>query len=246
MILDLSKQFFIMIGSPVLSIHEFMTALRITLTVVALLGFGFYLWHLKSNGDQSQSRLLNILNGYLSLICMGFSLTLLYASQQEGRILIFTRISAVHVIAVSTIFLLISWATILNHFKPSLYLDISVSWSHRIAIPLSIFAFILTEQAIHFSCPEKFLECEVYRLRTIVMIPATLTSFLCQLLVIIDDIFGWKNIYKRLRGLCRQNLVSPAQPNNGDMEPQLYYGLAQGLNQHLVSFSCCLLLIPNH
>ena len=177
------------------STQAFLTALRITLTIVALLGFGFYLWHLKSNGDQSQSRLLNILNGYLSLTCMGFSLTLLYASHQEERILIFTRISAVHIIAVSTIFLLVSWATILNHFKPSLYLDISVSWSHRIAIPLSIFAFILTEQAINFTCPEKFLKCEVYRIRTIVMIPATLTSFLCQILVIIDDICGWKGIY---------------------------------------------------
>ena len=221
------------------STQAFLTALRITLTIVALLGFGFYLWHLKSNGDQSQSRLLNILNGYLSLTCMGFSLTLFYASHQEGRIMIFTRISAVHIIAVSTIFLLVSWATILNHFKPSLYLDISVSWSHRIAIPLSIFAFILTEQAINFTCPEKFLKCEVYRIRTIVMIPATLTSFLCQLLVIIDDICGWKGIYKRLRGFCRQNLVSPAQPNNGDIEQQLQYNLTQGLNQHLVSFISC-------
>ena len=135
------------------STQAFLTALRITLTIVALLGFGFYLWHLKSNGDQSQSRLLNILNGYLSLTCMGFSLTLLYASHQEGRILIFTRISAVHIIAVSTIFLLVSWATILNHFKPSLYLDISVSWSHRIAIPLSIFAFHTHRTGHEFHLP---------------------------------------------------------------------------------------------
>ena len=220
------------------SIQDVLTALRITLTIVALLGFSLYLRHLKSNGDQCQSRLLNILNGYLSLTCMGFSLILLYASQQDD-ILIFTRISAVHVIAVSTIFLLISCATILNHYKPSLYLDISVSWSHRIAIPLSIFAFILTEQAVNFSCPEKFLKCEVYRLRTIVMIPATLTSFFCQLLVLIDDIFGWNKIYKSLRGLCKQNLVSPAQANNGDIEQQLHYDLTQGLNQHLVSYVCC-------
>lgn len=230
-----------MLESPVLRTQDVLTALRITLTIVALLGFGFYLWYLKSksNGDQSQSRLLNILNGYLSLVCMGFSLTLLCASQEEGRILIYLRINAVNIIAVSTIFLLISWATILNHFKPGLYLDISVSWSHRIAVSLLIFAFILTEQAVHFSCPEKFLKCEVYRVRTIVMIPATLTSFLCQLLVIIDDILGWKNLYKRLRGLCRQNLVSPAQANIGDTEQQLYYDPAQGLNQHLVSFICC-------
>ena len=36
----------------------------------ALLGFGFYLWHLKNSNQHSQSRLLNILNGYLSAVCM--------------------------------------------------------------------------------------------------------------------------------------------------------------------------------
>ena len=211
---------------------------QLSLTTVAFLGFGFYLWYLKSSDNQSQSRLLNILNGYLSLTCMGFSLTLFYASQQDEdeRLLIWARISAVFVIAVSAIFLLISWATILNHFKPSLYLDISISWNHKIAIPLSIFAFILTEQAVNFSCPEKFLQCEVFRLRTMVLIPATLTSFICQLLVIVDDIWGWTKIYRRLRSLARQNLVSPASPNNRYLEQQPHYVPVQGQEQHLVSF----------
>ena len=35
-----------------------------------------------------------------------------------------TRVSATHVIAISVLFLLISIATVLNHFKPGLYLDI--------------------------------------------------------------------------------------------------------------------------
>ena len=233
--------------SDIVGPHHFLTwkALniypRFILTTVAFFGYGFYLWYLKSSDDQSQSRFLNILNGYLSYTCMGFSLMLLYASQQDEdeRLLILARISAVFVIAVSTIFLLISWATILNHFKPSLYLDMSVSWNHRIAIPISIFAFILTEQAVNFSCPEKFLQCEVFRLRTMVLIPATLTSFICQLLVIVDDIWGWKNIYRHFRGLARQNLVSPTSANNGDLEQQPYYVPIQGQDQHLVSFICC-------
>ena len=230
-----------MLESPFLSIKYVLTALQITFTIVALLGFGFYLWHLKSNGDQSQSRLLNILHGYLSLICMEFSLILLYgpSPQDFKNNPVLFRIGAVHVIAVPTIFLLVSWATILNHFRPGLYLDISVSWSHRIAVSSLIFAIILTEQAANFSCPEKFLKCEMFRVRTIVMLPATLISFLCQLLVIIDDIFGWKNIYNRLRELCRQNLVSPVQPNNWNIEQQLYYDLPQAPNQPLVSFICC-------
>ena len=222
--------------------HDFLPIVpRLSLTLVACLGFGSYLWYLKSSDDQSQSRMLNILNGYLSYTCIGFSLALLYASyyKNDERILILARISAVFVIAVSTIFLLISWASILNHFKPSLYLDISMTWSHRLAIPLSIFAFIITEQAVNFSCPEKFLQCEVFRLRTMVLIPATLTSFICQLLVIVDDIWGWKNIYRHFRGLARQNLVSPTSANNGDLEQQPYYVPIQGQEQHLVSFICC-------
>ena len=218
--------------------------LQLFLTITALIGFVLYLWYLRSSDDQSQSRLLNILNGYLSLTCLGFCLTLLpnvlqlQLKQDEPYLfLIALRIIAIYIIAVSTIFLLISWATILSHFKPGLYLDISVSWNHKIAIPSLILSFILAEQAVNFSCPEKFLICEGFRLRTLVMIPATLTSFLCQLLVIIDDIWGWRNIYSRIRGLCRQNLVTPA--NLGDIElseQQNSYDPALGLDQHLVSY----------
>ena len=210
----------------------FILILRVSMTITACLGFGLYLWYLKTSGDQSQSRLLNILNGYLSLTCIGFSLILLanYIAQPEEDepYLIFYRIAAVFVIAVSTIFVFISLATILNHFMPGLYLDISVSWRHEIAIPLLIFLFILAEQTLYFSCPEKFLQCEVFRLRTFVMIPATLSSFICQLLVIIDDIWGWRSIcsHLRLRGLRRRNRVTPA--NDGDME---WSGNSQ---QHLV------------
>ena len=101
--------------------------LQISLSITALLGFGLYLWYLKSSDDQSQSRLLNILNGYLSVTCIGFSLTLfanyaLQLTQTRQGTLIALQISAVHIIAISSIFLLISFATILNHFKPGLTL----------------------------------------------------------------------------------------------------------------------------
>ena len=144
--------------------------LKICLAVTALIGFGIYLWYLKSSDDQCRYRLLNILNGYLSMTCIGLSLCLLFFLPEHNFIVRFT---AALIIAVSTIFLLISAATILNHFKPGLYLDISISWNHKIAIPSLILAFILTEQALNFSCPEKFLKCEVFRVRTMVMTPAT-------------------------------------------------------------------------
>ena len=215
------------------NIHDVWTTdiliIRISLTITALFGFGLYLWYLKSSDDQSQSRLLNILNGYLSLTCIGFSLTVfamygLQWFQTKHLTFITVEIGGAHIIAVSTIFLLISWATILNHFKPDLYLDISVSWSHKIAIPSLIFAYILAEKALYFSCTDKF--CKIFRVRTFVMIPATLTSFLCQLLVIVDDIWGWRKIYRRLKGMCRQNSVSPdingnIDSNQGPLDPSL-------------------------
>ena len=46
------------------------------LVTTALLGFGFYLWFLKGSNEHTQSRLLNILNGYLAAVCMTFSLAL--------------------------------------------------------------------------------------------------------------------------------------------------------------------------
>ena len=227
--------------------HFLILILQISLTITALLGFGLYLWYLKSSDEHTQSRLLNILNGYLSLTCIGFSLTLstIYSLRLSQDVLIFigVEIGGVHIIAVATTFLLISWATILNHFNPGLYLDISVSWSHKVAIPAFIFAFILVEQALYFSCQDTFPECNMLRVRTFVMIPATLTSFLCQLLVIIDDIWGWKKIYGRLRGLCRQNIVSPE--NDEDIELQVNqiqpnsqpqsHDPAQGIHQNLVN-----------
>ena len=174
--------------------------IQISLTIAALLGFGLYIWYLKSSDDQTQSRLLNILNGYLSLTCIGFSLTLfaiydvLQLFQPKNGTFIAVEMGGVHIIGISSIFLLISWATILNHYKPDLYLDISVSWNHKIYIPSFIFAFILAEQALYFSCTDK--SCK-------------------------------RNIYRRLQGMCRQNIVSPN--TNGNIDS------TQGLGQNLVN-----------
>ena len=52
---------------------EILHILRLILLITSLVGFGFYLWFLYSINDQTQRRFLNILNGYLSVACMGFS-----------------------------------------------------------------------------------------------------------------------------------------------------------------------------
>ena len=126
------------------------------------------------------------------------------------------RFTGGHIISITAMFLLISVATILNNFKPGLYLELSVSWRHRVAIPALVILFILTEHLLHFSCPgdSDYVKCKVARVRTVVMIPATLTSFLCQLSVIIDDIWGWRNLFKMLRRLFKPNSVAPSSSLN--------------------------------
>ena len=96
-------------------------------------------------------------------------------------------------IAVSVLFLLNSFATVLNHFKPGAYLSMSLNWRYKIAIPVMVTSFILAEHTLHASCDHwdpifKVLECKTLILMTMVMIPATVTSFLCQIIVVVDDI----------------------------------------------------------
>ena len=191
------------------------------LVISAQLGFGFYIFYLKSSNDQTQSRLLNILNGYLSAACMTCSpavFTLMmqltikkdlpgHELKEDEHVISNGRLTATHFIAVSVLFLFISFATVLNHFKPGLYLDISLKWRHWIAIPVMVICFILTEQTIHVYCHQEKnpYKCEVFILRTMVMMTATVTGFICQIIVVVDDIWGWKNIYKgRLQKKKRQ------------------------------------------
>ena len=108
----------------------FLLVLGASLVITALLGFSFYLWYLKCNQDPTQTRLLNILNGYFSIFCMTGSVALYYSfgltlqlsqeDDQEAGFQFSIRVSGVHLIALSLIFLLISVATITSHFRPVL------------------------------------------------------------------------------------------------------------------------------
>ena len=72
-----------------------------------------------------------------------------------------------------------------------------------------------------------------------VIIPATVTSFICQIIVVVDDIWGWKNIHNAVRQFLRPNIVSTI--NISDMEMvdlsaapgQELYNPAHGLDHHV-------------
>ena len=221
---------------------SFYFILRLFLSVSAFLGDGFYLWFLSTSDEQTQRRLLNFLNGYMSGNCMVLCPVIFfsyYADDEQFKL--WFRINVLFFIAISIIFLLISFATLLNHFKPDAYLELSLQWKHKIAIPILLFSFIFIEELGHRSCPE-FVECQAYKIRMFLIFPACVTSFLCQLIVIIDDKLGWKNIYRFLRRLFNPNLV--VSLNDGDIEMMSFPASAsnqppnptQLLDQHLVSF----------
>ena len=151
------------------------------------------------------------------------------------------RMGSQFMMGISTSFLLISFATILNHFKPDLYLEFSLRWKHKIAVPTLLVLFVLTEQLVHYSCPENFVDCQVFKFRRFIIIPSTIASFVCQLIVIIDIIFPWKHIYSTLRRFIRPNQLAPM--NDGDLEIVSLPGSASHqpssatpqLDQHLVN-----------
>ena len=220
----------------------------VILVVAAILGFSFYLWYLKCNKDPTQSRLLNILNGYFSIICMSGTLALFYSlklqlplnygTHQEGAYQQSIRISGAHLIAISITFLLISIATIFNHFKPNIYLEISICWSHKVAIPAMACSFLVMDQVTHMSCDQsdRYIECRVSMVRKLVMIPCTAVSFLCHSVVLIDDVFSLKNSYSRFTAYIRSlTAVTPMNNDNIEMNetlPQPPYNPSHGVNHH--------------
>ena len=220
---------------------ELLNILRLLLAVTAFAGFGFYLWFFCSSNDQTQRRLLNILNGYLSVACMGFC-PLIYVYDYLSIELqsVNFRLGTPFVIAVTILFLLLSFATFLNHFQPDIYLDLSVTWKHKMAVPAIIVFCIIVEQMMNHPCPENFVKCEVTHLRRVLMIPATVTSLFGQLIVIVDVSFGWQNIYEALRGFFRTNSVTPVIEIDPEIaaarsaQPQQPYNPAPGLDHHVV------------
>ena len=218
---------------------EILHILRLILLITSLVGFGFYLWFLYSSSDQTQRRLLNILNGYLSVACMGFSpFAYIHDYVNSELQLVIVRTAAPFLIAITTTFLLLSFATILNHFKPDMYLELSVKWKHKIAVPKMIVFCILVEKLMNSPCPEIFLKCEVFNLRRFLIIPATVTSFFCQLVVLGDIGFGWKNIYRAIIGFFRSNSATPVVRINSERmttAAQQPYNPAPVLDHHVVS-----------
>ena len=84
--------------------------------------------------------------------------------------------------------------------RPSFYLEASLAWSHRLALPTLLCCLLLLDQVTHASCDQssRYIRCKVARVRKMVMIPCTAMSFLCHFIVFVDDVFSLRDSYNRL------------------------------------------------
>ena len=203
--------------------------------IISYFGFSFYLWYLYSSQDHVQNSLLNNLYGYMSLVCMGGGLTaitvIILLAFPEGdqtyvwQLIVRAGVSFVSALAIT--FLLITFASALRNFRPSLYLDISLRWRNKVAMPVLVLIVIFTENMLRLACDGSEnisqLQCELDKKSDRITIPATVASFLGQAVIVVDDLWGWRKILKDLRGFCFKfcdtGTVAPAPDLENNLEP---------------------------
>ena len=202
--------------------------LAVCLLAIVVLGFGFYLWFFFTSSEHSQVRLLNILNVYLSAICIGGGITCFIRTVTSGLGHPVTSMERIMVGfsmgAMTLTLLLISLATFLNQFKPEIYLELSVVWRHSVALMTMLFLIVIVDAFIFYHCqtsPEN--ECTKMTIRRFVSIPVTCISLILQSIVIIDDVWGIKDI------IIKFVIPTNETPVNHLQNP------AQGLQNHVVS-----------
>ena len=207
--------------------HIFLFMLAVCLLAIVVLGFGFYLWFfITSSSEHTQVRLINILNVYLSVVCIGGGITTFIRMVNTGLGYHVTSIEHImvgfHIAAITVTLLLISLATLLNQFKPEFYLELSVVWRHSVAVPTMLLFFILMEVFIlyHCSISSMEIECTKTTIRTFLSIPATCISFIVQCIIIVDDVWGLKNILNLMIN-TNETPVNPLQNPAQEIQSQV-------------------------
>ena len=113
---------------------------------------------------------------------------------------------------------------ITRNFRQSLY--ISLRWRNKVAMPVLVLFVIFTENMLRLACDgsENTTQCEIDKHRVIITIPTTVASFLGQIVVVVDDLWGWRKILKYFRGFCIKfcdtGTLGPA-PENKNQEPKI-------------------------
>ena len=92
------------------------------------------------------------------------------------------------------------------------------------AVPsMLLFCIIIEDFIIHHCCISSEEECIKITIRRFVVIPATCTSFVLQSLVIIDDVWGFKNMIKFVIPLNE----TPVNPFENPLQGLNYHGVSR-------------------
>ena len=192
--------------------HIFLLMLAFFLLAIVVLGFGFYLWFFITSNEHTQVRLLNILNVYFSVICIGGGITTFTRIVTSGLGNPVTSMEHIlvgfHMGAISATLFLISLATFLKQLKPEVYLELSVAWRHSVALPTMLLFFVTVASLIFYHCHVSLEdECTKITIRRCVLIPSTCISCTLQSIVLIDDVWGIKNITNFVIPTTNETLV---------------------------------------
>lgn len=183
------------------------------LMMTSVLGYGVYIWYLTTS-EANTSRLLNNLYGHLAVVGSLASLilwvevvTLATLMDAEDR-LPFAIIS--HAIAILFIIIIfqISLATVLNHFKPQIYLEASVQWNNILAFFINMVTALLDLSWTIYSCGKDCNDCFDEN-RTTVLLLCLPALMMISMIVIIDDVWGWERLITKVRYMFSYHGVTP-------------------------------------
>ena len=175
-----------------------------TLMLIAVSGYSLYLWYLNGN-ENSTSRILNNLNGFLALdgvfisLLKFLNLVLFENFSEESPIMCLLDIYRVPLVSLTNLIISsISVATILRHFFPQKYVDYSEQWSNKV-----FGLIILTLSMLHLlwvgntcgMCDDDCVKKEL----SLVLKVSTPCSLLVVICVTIDCVWGWAQIFDRIR-----------------------------------------------
>lgn len=194
---------------------EYVTTFSSVLMVTSVLGYGVYIWYLSTN-ETNTSRLLNNLYGHLAAVgslaslCLWIEILMFatFTLEEDSFYCLLEIIS--HAISILFIIMIfeISLATVLNHFKPQIYLEASVIWNNAFGFFINLVTALIDLFWTLTSCEHCDKACfDGNRLRVLLFgLPA---AMMISLIVIIDDVWGWERLLAKVRYMFSKHGVTP-------------------------------------
>ena len=163
----------------------------------------------------NNTRILNNLYGFIALDGIYISmhkfihLVLIDYFSEENPMMCLLDVNRIYMVSLTNLIIsMISAATLLRHFFPQIYLDLSEKWRNK-----TFGIFIMSVSGLHLfwsgkSCGLCQKECIFNKLVLIlkVSVPLSLMVVIC---VTIDSVLGFAKIFNRVRNFICKNEITP-------------------------------------